>query len=107
MSAPLGWEPQRRPLFLSIGADFIHTITPRTGLFPAGMTAWIQLWNSTATTVLDTWNATCTTTTVSWAVPLATADAIPTGARYRLYVSYPTAPTSEYEWAYGPVVRKQ
>ncbi len=107
MSGPIGWDPQYRALILSRGTDFLHTITPRTTSFPAGGAAWIVIRDSTNSTVLDTWNGTYSTTSVSWTVQAATADAIPENARYQLIIQYPTAPTTEMEWAYGPVVRKQ
>ncbi|RJO74185.1 hypothetical protein D5S18_18705 [Nocardia panacis] len=108
MTTPLGWEPSRRPLVLSVGANFTHSIKSATSAFPAGISAWIEIRDSTSTTVLDTWNATnISTTSVDWIVAAAAAAAIPTGARYRLYVTIPTSPATTFEWFYGQVVRKQ
>ncbi len=105
MTAPLGYAPQQRPLILSDGADFTHSIRAATPL-PGGTTAWIDIWDSTLETLLDTWDADVADT-VDWTVPAATADAIPAQTRFRLFLSLPTSPTTEHLWFYGPVVRRQ
>ena len=106
MSGPIGHDPIGRGLVLSASADFVHEIQPRTGEFPAGMEAWIEIWDSQMAGVLDTWTATCTTSSAAWKVESATADGIEENSRYRLFVQYPTAPTTEYLWFYGSVIRK-
>lgn len=107
MSGPIGHDPIGRGLILSAGADFVHEIQPRSGVFPAGMEAWIKIWDSQMVGVLDTWNAVCTTTWVTWTIQSATADGIPENSRYRLFVQYPTAPSTEHLWFYGSIIRKQ
>ncbi|MGV9818436.1 LtfC-like domain-containing protein [Nocardia xishanensis] len=102
----LGHDAAQRPLILARGRAFVHRITPRTTPFPAGMTAQIEIRDSTESTLLDTWPGTVTTTAVDWNVPAATADSIPAGARYTLAVVMPTAPPTPYDWYAGPVVRR-
>ncbi|MFR9767040.1 hypothetical protein [Nocardia sp. SC052] len=106
MTAPLGHDAPQRPLVLARGRAFVHQITPATTPFPAGMTATIEIWDSTETTLLDIWLGTVTPTAVTWSVPAASADAIPAGARYTLSVVMPTAPPTGYDWCFGPVIRR-
>lgn len=103
----LGYDPSSRTLVLSKGADFLHTVALADGaVFPDGTTARIALLDTTEK-VLDTWTAVVTTTEAKFVIQAELADAIPAGAKYRLYVAYPTTPTTEYLWFYGAVRRKQ
>ncbi|MCM6774666.1 hypothetical protein NDR87_12965 [Nocardia sp. CDC159] len=103
----LGYDPTSRTLVLSKGADFVHTLALADGaFFPSGTTVRIVLFDAAERT-LDTWNAVLTNTEAKFVVQSDFADAIPSGAKYRLYVSYPTTPSTEYLWFYGAVRRKQ
>ncbi|QIS16587.1 DUF7264 domain-containing protein [Nocardia arthritidis] len=103
----LGFDPINRTLVLSKGADFVHTVALADGPgFPTGTAVRIILLDATET-VLDTWSAVLTTTEARFVIQSELADLIPAGAKYRLYVSYPTTPTTEYLWFYGAVRRKQ
>ncbi|MBF6328719.1 DUF7264 domain-containing protein [Nocardia transvalensis] len=106
MTSSLGRDGIAKPLILSRGRNFVHRITPETTSFPAGMTAQIDIYDSTETTLLDSWPATVTPLSVDWRVPPATADTIPGGAFYVLSVVMPTAPATSHDWFYGPVVRR-
>lgn len=103
----LGYQPVQQSLTLSIGANFVHTLTPGTTPYPVGMTAWITVLAANDSTVLDTWNATVTTSTASWSVPTSSTNPIPSGARYRLYALLPGSPNVPELWFYGPVVRAE
>ncbi|GAB4582316.1 LtfC-like domain-containing protein [Nocardia sp. IFM 10818] len=107
MPQQLGYDPTNLTLVLSKGADFMHTFALAPGSeFPTGTQVRIQMLNATDA-VLATWNAKVTATEAAFAIQSDLADAIPTGAKYRLYVSYPTTPTTEYLWFFGVVRRKQ
>lgn len=103
----LGYDPTNLTLVLSKGADFTHTIALEAGSqFPIGTKVRIDLLTS-ADAVLDTWNAVVGLGEAVFTVQSDRADAIAAGAKYRLYVSYPTTPTTEYLWFFGAVRRKQ
>ncbi|MFI9506967.1 hypothetical protein [Nocardia sp. NPDC052566] len=103
----LGYDPSNRTLVLSKGADFVHTVALADGgVFPTGSVVRIVLLDATET-VLDTWNAAIAQGEARFVIQAELADLIPAGAKYRLYVSYPTTPTTEYLWFYGVVRRKQ
>ncbi|MFE2998652.1 hypothetical protein ACFXG4_27075 [Nocardia sp. NPDC059246] len=104
---PLGPQPVHQSLVLSIKAAFTHTITPPSAPLPSGTTAWIELWDNAAVTLLDTWNGTVTPSAVTWLVPPASANAIPTNSRYRLYVQTPGSPSYPQLWHRGPVIRDE
>ncbi|MFF0546963.1 LtfC-like domain-containing protein [Nocardia thailandica] len=107
MSDTFGHDPIQRPIVLSTAAAFVHQIQPRTTPFPAGIEARIELWDSTWATLLDTWDATTVTTSlIEWAIEPSSTGAIPEHSRYRLYLTYPTAPALPYLWATGAVIRK-
>lgn len=106
MTPRFGFEPLKAALELARGRDFVHEIHPRSGSYPAAMTAEIQIRDSTDTVLLDTWPGTVTTSAVTWQVDAATADAIPGGARFTLAVVMPTAPPSSYDWVVGIVYRR-
>ncbi|AXN53622.1 hypothetical protein HOT82_gp060 [Gordonia phage Ronaldo] len=82
MADVFGYTPQKATLILSPGADFIHTITPTSGTFPAGMTAAIKLYARGSDTVLATWAGTVTSGQITWTIQSNTAttgvDATPT-----------------------------
>jgi hypothetical protein len=108
VSDDIGNGPRYRAIVLSQAAGFVHHIKPRTVPFPEGLEARIELWDSTFTTLLDTWDATSISTgLVAWGIVPATANAIPENSRYRMYLTYPTAPALPYLWAHGQVVRQQ
>lgn len=101
----LGYDPIREPLKLTTGATFVQTIQPSGGAqFPAGTTVTIVL-TTPGGAPLGSWAATVTSTAASWVVPSATCDAIPTGSRYTVLISYPTSPVQTYPWYEGVVVR--
>lgn len=103
-----GNSPIHKAIILSQAAGFVHHIKPRTTPFPEGLEARIELWDSTYTTLLDTWDATSISTgLVAWGIVPATTNEIPENARYRMYLTYPTAPALPYLWATGQVVRQQ
>ncbi|MEV6063857.1 LtfC-like domain-containing protein [Nocardia asteroides] len=102
-----GYDPTNLTLVLSKGADFAHTVALESGaVFPAETKVRIVLVNASET-VLDTWQAVVSSTEAAFVVGSELADVIPAGAKYRMYVSYPTTPTTEYLWFYGAVRRKQ
>lgn len=104
----MGHRPRHRAIILSAAAGFVHQIKPRTIPFPEGLEARVELWDSTLTTLLDTWDATSISTgLIAWAIVPATTNGIPENARYRMYLTYPTAPALPYLWAAGQVVRQQ
>lgn len=108
MSEDAGHRPRHRAIILSAAAGFVHHIKPRSVPFPEGVEARVELWDSTYTTLLDTWDATSISTgLIAWAIVPATTDAIPENSRYRMYLTYPTAPALPYMWAHGQVVRQQ
>ncbi|MFI5775969.1 hypothetical protein [Nocardia sp. NPDC051570] len=103
----LGYDPISRTLVLSKGADFVQTLALADGkFFPTGTAVRLVLLDAGEQT-LDTWNAVVTATEARFVVQSEFADAIPSGAKYRLYVSYSTTPSTEYLWFYGAVRRKQ
>ncbi|MFR9750502.1 hypothetical protein ACL02S_05650 [Nocardia sp. 004] len=103
----LGYDPSNLTLVLSKGADFVHTIALEPGsVFPDGTQVRIEVLNA-ADAVLDTWPAVIDGQDAVFTVQSERADAIPTGAKYRLYVSYPTTPTTDYLWFFGAIRRKQ
>ncbi|MFI6168860.1 hypothetical protein ACIBCN_18915 [Nocardia sp. NPDC051052] len=107
MADQLGFEPTTRALVLSRGADFIQPVVPDDGaVFPTGTAVRIVVVTSSET-VLATWEAVVTVREAMFTVASEFADLIPAGAKYRMYVSYPTTPTTEYLWFYGQVRRKQ
>ncbi|WP_306358713.1 MULTISPECIES: hypothetical protein [unclassified Nocardia] len=109
MTAPaqFGHNPIQRTLVLSVGADFIQVLAPGHGaVFPDGTRVWATVL-ATSGAVLATWEAVVTFTAATFTVGSELADTIPDGAHYRMYVAYPTTPTTEYLWFYGPVRRKQ
>lgn len=104
----MGAAVRYRAITLSQAAGFVHQIKPRTTPFPVGVEARIELWDSTYTTLLDTWPATSISTgLIAWAIVPATTNTIPENSRYRMYLTYPTAPALPYLWARGQVVREQ
>lgn len=106
-TAQFGFDPITRPLVLSRGADFIQRLVPAAGsFFPSGTEVWIALL-SHADAVIATWNAAVTSSEAAFHVQADAVDPIPDDIHYRLYVRYPTVPTSEYLWYRGPVRRKQ
>jgi hypothetical protein len=102
----LGYQPEKRPLVLTKGADFIQELTPEAGEFPAGTTAKIVVSSDTGT-VLATWNATVTVNKISWQIEAEEADVIPVRSPYRLYLSFPGAPRLDYCRYYGAINRKE
>ncbi|MFI7001348.1 hypothetical protein [Nocardia sp. NPDC050175] len=103
----LGYDPTNLTLVLSKGADFVHTVSlAAPSAFPTGTKVRIVLSNA-AETVLDTWQAVLSDAEAKFVIQSDLADAIPAGTKYRLYVSYPTTPTTEYLWFFGAVRRKQ
>lgn len=106
MTEPLGYQPTKKPLILSLGADFGHILTPKTGTYPAGTTSRIVITNDAGAT-LATWTATVSTTQIEYAVQAAETDAIPDRSKYRLYIVYPGSPAADFLVFYGPVQRKQ
>lgn len=103
----LGYDPTNLTLILSKGADFVHTVALSSGVvFPTGTKVRIVLSNASEA-VLDTWQAVVSDVEAKFVIQSDLADAIPAGAKYRLYVSYPTTPTTEYLWFFGAVRRKQ
>lgn len=106
MTAPLGYDAVQKPLILARNRNFVHSITPRGTQFPAGMTASIEIRDGAETTLLDTWVGTVSAASVDWNVLAATADAIPSNARYTLGVVMPTSPATPYEWFFGRVMRR-
>ena len=107
MANVLGYEPTRLNLILSAGADFVQNVVPGGGaVFATGTTASIKLFDATGA-LLDTWPATVTALSASWMVQSTSADPIPAGSSYRMIVSFPTTPTTEYCWYFGQVFRKQ
>lgn len=106
MTSALGYQPERRPLILTKGADFVQRLTPEGSPFPDGTTAKIVV-TSDAGTVLATWDAVFTPTLLSWQVEAENADAIPNRSTYRLYLSFPGAPRLDYCRYYGTINRKE
>lgn len=106
MTGPLGYQPVKKPLILSLGADFGHILKPDSGTYPAGTTSRIVVTNDAGTT-LATWNATVTTTAIEYAIQSTETDAIPDRSKYRLYIVYPGSPATDFLVFYGPVQRKQ
>lgn len=110
--ADLGYKPNPADLILSKGADFIHTITPDSGSYPAGMEAWIVLLPQSGETPVATWDAICTSTEITWTIQadgVGGVDAAFTAntKRFRLYVRFDTTPTTEYLWYFGKVKWQQ
>ncbi|MGW4371034.1 LtfC-like domain-containing protein [Nocardia takedensis] len=102
-----GYDPQNRTLVLSKGADFVHTVALSEGAqFPAGTLVRIDLIDA-GENPLGAWQAVVGASEASFVIGSDLADEIPSGAKYRLYVSYPTTPSTEYLWFFGPVRRKQ
>ncbi|MET8648395.1 LtfC-like domain-containing protein [Nocardia aurea] len=96
----------QRPLELARNRHFEHRIEPESGSYPSGMTAEIQIRDSTDTVLLDTWVGTVTPTAVTWLVDPEIADAIPGGSRYTLAVLMPTAPPTWRDWFVGIFYRR-
>ncbi|QDH48399.1 hypothetical protein SEA_ZIKO_60 [Gordonia phage Ziko] len=114
MADVFGYTPQKATLILSPGADFIHTITPTSGTFPAGMTAAIKLYARGSDTVLATWAGTVTSGQITWTIQSNTAttgvDAMYAAgaAKFRLYITFDTDPggttlDQDFLWYYGTV----
>ncbi|MDH6279329.1 DUF7264 domain-containing protein [Prescottella agglutinans] len=108
MSAPLGHVPEKRPLILSKGADFIQQIEPKEAdsTFPEGSTARIVIVDSDEVQ-LASWPAEVQPSQLFWRVESEQADTIPDRSAYRLYLSFPTVPFIDVLWFYGTVQRKQ
>lgn len=106
MTDPLGYQPIKRPLILSLGADFGHILRPATGTYPAGTTSRIVISNDAGTT-LATWTATTSTTQIEYTIQNTETDLIPDRSKYRLYIVYPGTPATDFLVFYGLVQRKQ
>ncbi|MFC4126449.1 LtfC-like domain-containing protein [Nocardia rhizosphaerae] len=103
----LGHDPTNLTLVLSKGADFVHTLAlPAGSVFPSGSAVRIVVLDNGDNEIAN-WQAVLTETEARFVVQAELADIVPAGAKYRLYVSYPTTPSTEYLWFFGAVRRKQ
>lgn len=105
----IGYEPTDETVILTLGADFFHTITPPTGfVFQSGTEVYICFYEDPddLNTEIDRWDANVDPDKASWAVQSEVADAIEAGVNFRIYISYPDLPTSEYAWYVGTVERR-
>lgn len=101
--AVFGYTPTRRDLLLSTGADFILDMSLQGAVeWPEGTRLYIKLPTSV-------WEAQVFGGTAYWKVESETADAVPLGTPYQLFVVYPATDydveTTDLMWFYGKVKR--
>lgn len=104
--SPFGHVPETTNLTLSKGADFVQVIEVDGQSLPAGTTATIYV-TDTSDELVATWPGAVNGTSVKWVVQSDAVDLIEAGSKYRLIVSFPTEPTTEYCWFYGRIQRRQ
>lgn len=98
----LGFVPSRANLILSLGADWVCSLTSKGEVWPADTECWVEVDG-----LEDPWEAVVneTTATASFVVQSATTDPVDDGTNFRLYLRFPGTPSTEYLWFYGQVRR--
>ncbi|MEV0759508.1 hypothetical protein [Nocardia sp. NPDC050435] len=108
---PIGRQPLRDKLILTLGADLVHTIKlPNGRTFPSGTTAVIRFYPPGKTNTLVSiaeFPAIVFPDRAEWRVESELADPVPDRAHYRIYVSYPETPRLDHCWVIGDVSRQQ
>ena len=101
MTTPLGYQPNRGKLILSVGADWVCTLQEQRTTWPEGTEVWCEVDG-------QTWDAVVTpaTATAAFVVQSDSTDSVDDGAEFRIYKRYPTSPTTEYLWFLGRVERQ-
>lgn len=105
----IGFVPSDETVILTLGADFFHTITPPAGyVFQSGTEVYLCFYEDAddLDTEIDRWDGLVQPDRVTWAVQSEIADEIEDGVNFRIYISYPDLPTSEYAWYVGTVERR-
>lgn len=106
MSTPgIGHVPAMRRLILIDGQDFTHAFTVSGPPMPEGTVVQLHLMTPDRSDLYGVWPV--TETVDGWVAFIEAADHadIPHGAWFRVYVSYPSGPTTC--WVAGPVERNQ
>jgi hypothetical protein len=97
-------QPRQQSLVLSMGS-VLDTVWPSMGAdFPGGATTALYIYDF-AGTLIQTFTGTVTAKQISYFITDLTAlDAIPSGAKYELFVTTGDGP---YKWEFGNVVRRE
>lgn len=108
----LGRQPIPETIPLTLGTDYTLGLNAPAGTtFPASTAVRIDIYAKGKTNTLTTiasWAATVTTNRAGWRVESALADLIPSGAHFRIYITYPDTPSSlDHCWYKGEIVRDQ
>lgn len=101
MATQLGFVPNKGQVILSTGADLIFNLESDGEAWPSGTTCQLKFPSQGLT-----FDATISGVVISFKVESASVDPIPNGAIFRIYLTRPTSPTSEYLWWTGTVARK-
>jgi hypothetical protein len=105
---PFGNQPIYNPLTLSKEADFDQDITPDGNVqIPEGTTARLAIVNPSTNATVTSWPGTVSAASIRFTAQSAETDVVPHGYKYRIYVTFPTTPTREVLWYYGPIQRKE
>lgn len=99
MPITLGYVPAPVTVNLTVGADFVQTLTTADGSdFPAGAAVSLVFGNGTV------WPATVSGSTVTWDVPAATVSALQAGnpqGQLTVRVTYTDSTGADLVWMSG------